>query len=129
MTRNALMLAAGLTFAAMLGASDALAASVSHGRQIAERNCAQCHAIGPKGESRNKVAPPFRTLGKRYPIDMLAEALAEGMLTGHPEMPEFRFSPSEIDDLIAYLKSVQTQAQAKASKPVEMAYRGGRSSR
>jgi mono/diheme cytochrome c family protein len=107
-----------LALAAALGASSAHAAgSAARGLKIAQRNCSQCHAIGPKGESRNAAAPPFRTLSQRYPIEMLEEALAEGMLTGHPEMPEFRFSPSEIDDLIAYLKSVQVDAQARLAPP------------
>jgi hypothetical protein len=33
----------------------------------------------------------FRTLGKRYPIEALEEALGEGIISGHPDMPEFRF--------------------------------------
>jgi mono/diheme cytochrome c family protein len=111
-------LAAGATILALsvLAASGVQAASVEDGRRIAERNCGMCHAIGPTGQSRNPKAPPFRTLGKRYPLEMLQEALAEGMLTGH-DMPEFRFTTNEIDSLIAYLKSVQDHAQAKASHP------------
>jgi cytochrome c len=117
MSRQALRKIAAAVLACGLTAGAAQAASVSHGRQIAQRNCAMCHAIGPTGQSRNRVAPPFRTLSQRYPIEMLAEALAEGMLTGHPEMPEFRFEPPAIQDLIAYIESVQTNAQASASSP------------
>jgi hypothetical protein len=42
-------------------------------------------------------------------VGYLAEALAEGIVTGHGpiRMPEFVFSPEEIDDLLAYLRSVQ----------------------
>jgi hypothetical protein len=46
-------------------------------------------------------------LGKRYPIDSLEEALAEGMLSGHPDMPEFSFDADEVGAIIAYLKSIQ----------------------
>ena len=106
--------AAGLALIAALAATAAQAASAGRGFRIAQRNCSLCHAIGPKGESRNPASPPFRTLGQRYPIEMLQEALAEGMLTGHPEMPQFRFAPNEIDDLIAYIKSVQVSPQANA---------------
>ena len=59
------------------------------------------------GESPLRIAPPFRTLHERYPIDDLAEALAEGIVTGHPTMPEFRLDPAQINDVIAYLKSLQ----------------------
>jgi len=80
----------------------------AHGRQIAEENCSRCHAVGPEGESPLDPAPPFRTLGDRWPPSYLAEALAEGIVVGHPEMPEFEFSETEIDDLIAYLESLNS---------------------
>ena len=35
------------------------------------------------------------------------EALAEGIRTGHPSMPEFRFDPDEAAALIAYLKTLE----------------------
>jgi K+-transporting ATPase ATPase B chain len=38
-----------------------------------------------------------------------AEALAEGIRTGHPQMPEFVFAPDEVDSIIAYLKSIQAR--------------------
>jgi mono/diheme cytochrome c family protein len=81
----------------------------AEGRQIAETRCATCHAIGEGGASRMPEAPPFRTLSERYPVTALEEAFAEGILVGHPAMPEFRFEPHEIDAIIAYLQSVQTR--------------------
>jgi hypothetical protein len=42
------------------------------------------------------LAPPFGDLSKRYPIENLAEAFAEGIVTGHPAMPRFTFEPREI---------------------------------
>lgn len=82
-------------------------ASIEAGRHMAEIKCAGCHAIGAAGESRHPSAPPFRTLSHNYPVNALEEALAEGILVGHPAMPEFRLTPAEIDDLVAYLQSVQ----------------------
>jgi cytochrome c len=76
------------------------------GYRFALTNCAQCHAIGPVGESPLKIAPPFRTLHERYPIDDLAEAFAEGIVTGHPSMPQFKLDGAQIDDLLAYLKTL-----------------------
>lgn len=78
------------------------------------RNCSQCHAVGKQGASPNKAAPPFRDLHLRYPVESLAEALAEGILTGHPAMPEFRFKPREVEDIINYLRSVQSQGTASS---------------
>lgn len=77
------------------------------GRAFAQANCARCHAIGAADESPLVKAPPFRTLHKRYPVEQLQEALAEGIRTAHPQMPQFELTVSQIDDLIAYLKSLR----------------------
>jgi cytochrome c len=77
------------------------------GRLLAETDCARCHAIGPSGTSPLPPAPPFRTLHRRYPVEHLAEALAEGIVVGHPAMPEFRLDPDQIENLIAYLKTLE----------------------
>lgn len=34
-------------------------------------------------------------------------ALAEGLITGHPGKPAFRFDAREVDDIIEYLKSLE----------------------
>ena len=77
------------------------------GRALLEKNCARCHAIGTEGASPLAIAPPFRTLHERYDVDGLAEALAEGIVTGHPNMPQFTFTPEEIDGILAYLESLE----------------------
>ncbi len=84
-------------------------ANVAEGRRLAEINCASCHAIGPSGESRHPMAPPFRALSQDYPVNSLEEAFAEGILVGHPDMPEFRLTPAEIDHLLAYLNTIQSR--------------------
>ena len=77
------------------------------GRAFAEANCARCHAIGPTGASALPAAPAFRDLHRRYPVDQLAEALAEGIGTGHAAMPEFQLAPPQIAYLLAYLKTLE----------------------
>jgi cytochrome c len=80
------------------------------GRTFAEANCSRCHAVGETGDSPYAPAPPFRTLSERYPIENLAEALAEGIGVTHGgdvQMPEFVLTPEEIDNLLAYLESLQ----------------------
>lgn len=84
-------------------------ADAAEGQRLAEIHCARCHAIGAEGESRHPLAPPFRTLSRNYPVNTLEEAFAEGILVGHRDMPEFQLEPSQIDDLVAYLQSVQVQ--------------------
>ena len=80
---------------------------IEMGKALLEESCARCHSIEQMGASPFEPAPPFRTLGARYPLENLEEALAEGILGGHPAMPEFIFEPDQIDAIIAYLKSLQ----------------------
>jgi mono/diheme cytochrome c family protein len=96
--------ASGLT--GSVAAQDAPALLV-RGQAIVTRDCAACHAVGRSGASRLREAPAFRTLGQRYPIESLEEALAEGIVTGHAAMPEFKFDPRDVGAIVAYLKSIQ----------------------
>ena len=80
--------------------------AVANGRKLAEKNCSRCHAVGLDGSSPHREAPPFRTIAARGRVDDLQEALAEGIVVGHPDMPEFAFEPEEIDEFLAYLKSL-----------------------
>lgn len=82
-------------------------ARAQRGLSFARTNCASCHAVGRLGDSPLKIAPPFRTLHTRYPVEDLAEALAEGITTGHPTMPQFQLDPAQIGDLIAYLRTLE----------------------
>jgi mono/diheme cytochrome c family protein len=82
-------------------------ADLKRGEALLTRHCASCHAVGRIGASTHKQAPPFRSLGSRYPIDALEEALGEGIMSGHPDMPEFQFSAPDVGAITAYLKSIQ----------------------
>ncbi|MDG4875344.1 cytochrome c [Mesorhizobium sp. WSM4935] len=79
---------------------------ILHGKELVEANCARCHAIGATGKSTHPDAPPFRLLHLRYPIEDLEEALAEGISTGHPDMPEFVADPQQIGAIVAYIRSM-----------------------
>ncbi len=50
---------------------------------------------------------PFRDLHKKYPVESLQEALTEGIVTGHPSMPEYRFDAGQTADFIAFLNSLR----------------------
>jgi len=113
-----------LALAAVLAAAPALAQpqrteaqQLAQGRALITRNCGMCHAAGRTGASRNKDAPPLRDLHQRYDVEMIGEALAEGILTGHPAMPEFRFQPHEIISIIKYLRSIQDKQSAAMDLP------------
>lgn len=92
----------------ILVASSASARSVeTAGLRIAQQ-CKSCHSIGVRGTSPNRLAPPFRTLGSRYPLENLQESLVEGIVVGHAEgMPSVKLTPKQADDFLRYLKSIQ----------------------
>jgi mono/diheme cytochrome c family protein len=87
-------------------------AKIEAGRTMVERLCTGCHAVGIAGESPNPEAPPLRKLAERYPLTHLEEAFAEGVLVGHPAMPEFKLSEAEIDNILAYLQTIQERRGA-----------------
>ena len=93
----------------LLGSSVTRADDVAAGHKLVEANCSRCHAIGKTGESPLAKAPPFREVVKRYPVEFLEEALVEGIVTGHNEMPEFTFEPDQASEIVAYLNSLKKE--------------------
>ncbi|MCC7271179.1 MAG: cytochrome c [Alphaproteobacteria bacterium] len=79
------------------------------GAAFARTHCARCHAVAGPGPSPVAEAPPFSSFARRWPVDTVGEALAEGIDSGHSavRMPQFDFTVDEIDDLIAYFRTIQ----------------------
>jgi mono/diheme cytochrome c family protein len=107
------VLAVALVSAGVAQAQDKRAIE-RRGEGLLTANCSSCHAVGRAGNSPKPEAPPFRTLGQRYPIEVLAEALAEGLSSGHPDLPEYRFDIDDVDAILAYLESIQEKAPGTA---------------
>ncbi|HUG63549.1 MAG TPA: cytochrome c [Methylomirabilota bacterium] len=91
---------------ASAGAASAEDGSIRAGRALLDENCSGCHAVGGSGDSPNTLAPPFRVVMRRYPAAALEESLAEGIVTGHRDMPEFELEPPAIADMVAYLDAL-----------------------
>jgi len=109
-----MLLPKGAIIAAMLtltiGATAAGESSpVDEGQALVSMYCADCHATQAMGESPLAIAPRFRDLHLRYDVSFLSEALVEGIVTAHPEMPQFEFDPDQASAIIAYLKSLEPQ--------------------
>ena len=93
----------------MLLSAPALASGPDAGRTLVERLCARCHAVADEAQSPNAEAPLFREVATRWPPESLAEAFAEGIAVGHPDMPRFELSPGEIDGVIAYFEMLAAE--------------------
>lgn len=87
--------------------------AVARGAALVKQHCAACHAIGPAGDSPSDKAPPLREIARKYKVEDLEEAFAEGIMVSHQatDMPPFEFSPPQIEGLTAYLRSL------RAAKP------------
>jgi cytochrome c553 len=96
-----------LAFALLSSLGPAAAVSPQQGKRLALTYCARCHAIDKVSPSPLKIAPPFRTLHERYPIEKLQKSLAEGIVTDHPTMAQFSFDADQIGDFIAFLKTLE----------------------
>ena len=100
-------LAATLALLWTSASAQVLSPSAQRGLTIARTNCARCHSIDKVSESPLKIAPPFRDLHQRFPIDTLTRRLSEGITANHPTMPQFRLEADQTNDVVAFIKSLQ----------------------
>jgi cytochrome c len=109
--RHMLLAFAGLASACATPAetTPAADAQAAEGRFLVKVHCAACHAIDRNDRSAHREAPPLRSLSRNYPVSSLEESLAEGIVVGHPDMPEFRFRPEDVAAVVSYLESIQEQ--------------------
>jgi mono/diheme cytochrome c family protein len=80
---------------------------VSAGHALARQACVACHVV-EAGEARPRliaVGPAFPAIANTP--GMTATALHAFLTTSHPKMPNFILTPSEMDDVIAYILSLR----------------------
>ena len=80
---------------------------VKQGRTILKDFCASCHSIKKSGDSPMKSALPLRLLGRSFEMDRFAQDLTRGILSGHPDMPEFKLTEDDARAVSAYLRTIQ----------------------
>ena len=94
--------------AALPSAAAQAAGSADAGKKLAERWCASCHQIAPDATASD-VAPSFPSLAREKDGDF---AWARAWLFDpHPPMEGIRLSNREIDDVVAYFKSLPHEVQ------------------
>lgn len=104
---------AGLAALTLSFSARAQEVSLTAGRELAESRCSRCHAVERTGDSPNPRSPRFRDLGANFPFAGLGEALMQGMIVGHPEMPIVHLTQAQSGDLIAYLRALQERVPAR----------------
>src|SRR5262245_56195112 len=81
--------------------------AAQRGLTFARLHCGQCHSLDAVSESPLKIAPPFRNLHLKRPVEDLRRPLSEGIIANHPTMPRFRLDADQLNDVIAFMKSLE----------------------
>src|SRR5215470_1708680 len=84
-------------------ASVATAGDATAGKQLAERWCQSCHAIGANQPMAVTEAPPFATIARKPGFE--EAKVAKFLLDPHPKMPDIGLSREAAADLAAFIAS------------------------
>ncbi|MCI0466381.1 MAG: cytochrome c [Beijerinckiaceae bacterium] len=81
-----------------------LGAEAAKGKIIAKRWCAACHLVSSDQKSASPDVPSFAAVArKKTPPGQLKAFLADP----HPKMPDMNLTRSEIEDIAAYIRSLE----------------------
>lgn len=84
--------------------------AVDRGWGVAQKRCAECHAIRPGRDSADGDAPPFMVLRLRYNEISLARRIAAVTRGEHAGMPRMALSDADRQDLVSYIESLRPDA-------------------
>lgn len=74
------------------------------GRELVAAQCSTCHAVdGPPTPSQR--APSLAAVAQMPSTTSLS--LHAFLLTSHPTMPNYRLTPQQVDDVVAYILSLR----------------------
>jgi mono/diheme cytochrome c family protein len=91
-----------LAIAIVAGPATGHAGDMARGAQLAQLWCANCHIVGSGSQGQEQVGPPsFREIS-----GLSSDQLRTFLIKPHSPMPDMSLSRSEMDDLIAYIKSL-----------------------
>ena len=85
----------------------AAASDLEEGRSLAKEWCSSCHMVAPGvAASTTDAAPPFPKMATDPAYT--EERLRSWLWAPHPPMPDFDLSRFEIESLVAYIKSLDS---------------------
>ena len=79
----------------------------ARGAAIAKRWCVNCHVVSADQTSAKVDVPTFADIARRRPDD---RALSSFLVKPHPPMPDLSLTRQEIDDVVAYIRSLDPNA-------------------
>ncbi|MBI1980965.1 MAG: cytochrome c [Methylocystis sp.] len=96
---------------AMLSTFALAAGEAQRGAIIAKRWCASCHVVTSDQTSASADAPSFYDIARRRTDK---RKLGHFLMDPHPPMPDMHLSRKEIDDIVSYIRSLDTRPQPPA---------------
>ena len=79
----------------------------ARGAVIAKRWCVNCHVVSADQTSAKVDVPTFADIARRRQDD---RALSRFLVDPHPPMPNLNLTRQEIDDVVAYIRSLDPNA-------------------
>ncbi len=96
------LLALPLLVAPCLAAAQQPPGDPAAGRRVAEAWCANCHRVGPAGPGpTTDAAPAFAAIAAMPSTTALS--LRAFLQTPHANMPDYRLSRADMDNVISYI--------------------------
>jgi mono/diheme cytochrome c family protein len=80
---------------------------VAAGRRIASSLCSPCHRIDAQDREPGRVPPDFGAVADMKP--QTPTVLRIFLQTPHGNMPRYQMTDAEIDDVIAYIRSLSSR--------------------
>lgn len=77
------------------------------GLEYAQKVCSDCHAVERDTEMLFSQVPSFQDVADSE--GMTPRALVVWMSTSHPNMPDLIIPPDDMDNVVAYIMSLQTK--------------------
>ncbi len=97
-----------LALATAQAAAQVQEGDVAAGRRLAREHCSACHAVEP-GPGTGPMG--FAAIARMPSTTSMS--LRAFLLTPHPRMPNYKHTPAEIDDIVAYILSLRRSENLK----------------
>jgi len=88
------------------GPANATSADPNEGLRLARQWCTSCHIVAPS-TGGSDAAPPFETIANNPMVS--EDGLRAWLADPHPPMPKVDLTRTEIDAIIAYIKSLKRE--------------------
>ncbi|WP_119169101.1 c-type cytochrome [Algihabitans albus] len=88
----------------LAGPARADEAAVERGEALSRQLCAVCHLVGETASGGSDAVPTFHAIANTP--DMTEGRIRGFIYNPHPQMPSLQLPENQIDDIVAYIRSL-----------------------